>query len=47
MLNIVALVLAAALVARFVRTGGVPMLKMMGGMPGDEHDPHDAPHPHG
>jgi uncharacterized protein len=46
-LNIVALVLAAALVARFVRTGGVPMLKMMGGMPGDEHDPHDAPHPHG
>jgi uncharacterized protein len=46
-LNIVALVLAAALVARFVRTGGVPMLKMMGGMPGDEHDQHDAPHAHG
>ena len=30
-LNIVFLVLAAALVCRFVRTGGVPMLKTMGG----------------
>jgi uncharacterized protein len=32
-LNIVFLLLAGALVARFVRTGGVPMLKMMGGSP--------------
>ena len=41
MLNIVALVLAAALVARFVRTGGVPMLKMMGGgAPGGHADGH-------
>ena len=32
-LNIVFLVVAAVLVARFVRTGGVPMLKMMGGDP--------------
>ncbi len=45
-LNIVALVLAIALVVRFVRTGGMPMLKMMGGTPRQEHDQHDAPHPH-
>jgi uncharacterized protein len=32
-LNIVFLVLAFALVWRFVRTGGVPMLRMMGGSP--------------
>jgi uncharacterized protein len=32
-LNIVFLALAAALIIRFVRTGGVPMLKMMGGAP--------------
>jgi uncharacterized membrane protein YraQ (UPF0718 family) len=32
-LNIVFLAVAIALVARFVRTGGVPMLKMMGGHP--------------
>ena len=32
-LNIVFLVVAAALVIRFVRTGGRPMLKMMGGAP--------------
>ena len=36
-LNIVFLVLAAALVWRFVRTGGVPMLRMMGGSPDSEH----------
>jgi uncharacterized membrane protein YraQ (UPF0718 family) len=36
-LNIVFLMLAAALVWRFIRTGGVPMLKMMGGSP-DEHE---------
>ena len=34
-LNIVFLVLAAVLVWRFVRTGGVPMLRMMGGSPDD------------
>jgi uncharacterized protein len=32
-LNILALLLAAALVARFYRTGGRPMLAMMGGNP--------------
>jgi len=39
-LNIVFLALAAALVVRFVRTGGLPMLRMMGGKPDDmsEHD---------
>ena len=41
-LNIVFLILAAVLVARFVRTGGLPMLKMMGGAPGpDGPDGHD------
>ncbi len=45
-LNIVFLVVAAALVVRFVRTGGRPMLKMMGGGPsdGDGHD-HCVPAP--
>ncbi|MFE9327482.1 permease [Nocardia sp. NPDC052278] len=37
-LNIVFLVLAAALVTIFVRTGGIPMLRMMGGSPDTEHD---------
>jgi uncharacterized protein len=37
-LDIVALVFAAALCARFVRTGGIPMLKMMGGAPPGERD---------
>jgi uncharacterized membrane protein YraQ (UPF0718 family) len=32
-LNIVFLIVAAALIVRFIRTGGVPMLKMMGGAP--------------
>jgi uncharacterized membrane protein YraQ (UPF0718 family) len=36
-LNIVSLVVAVALVVRFVRTGGRPMLTMMGGEPGDDH----------
>jgi uncharacterized protein len=36
-LNIVFLVLAAVLVARFVTTGGIPMLRMMGGSPAGEH----------
>ena len=39
-LNIVFLVLAAALVIRFVRTGGIAMLRMMGGAP-DDHTGHD------
>ncbi|MGA3145909.1 MAG: permease [Acidimicrobiales bacterium] len=40
-LNIVALVVAGALGYRFVRTGGVPMLKMMGGeAPGARADGH-------
>jgi uncharacterized protein len=33
-LNIAFLILAAVLVIRFVRTGGLPMLRMMGGTPG-------------
>jgi uncharacterized protein len=37
-LNIAFGLLAAALVWRFVRTGGVPMLRMMGGAPDAEHD---------
>jgi uncharacterized protein len=32
-LNIAFLVMAAVLVARFVTTGGIPMLRMMGGVP--------------
>lgn len=48
-LNIVFLLLAAVLVIRFVRTGGIPMLRMMGGSPdaghGDTHAGHDH-HPH-
>jgi uncharacterized protein len=38
-LNIVFLALAAVLVARFVTTGGIPMLRMMGGSPAAEHGP--------
>ncbi|HUD70105.1 MAG TPA: permease [Acidimicrobiales bacterium] len=37
-LNIVALLVAAALIIRFVRTGGMAMMKMMGGSPGGEHE---------
>jgi uncharacterized membrane protein YraQ (UPF0718 family) len=37
-LNIVFLVLAAVLVVRFVRTGGIPMLRMMNGAPDGGHD---------
>ena len=40
-LNIVFLILAAALIIRFVRTGGVAMLRMMGGSP-DSHDHMDS-----
>ena len=47
-LNIVFLLLAAALIVRFVRTGGVPMLRMMGGDPDGDHAGHDhhAGHAH-
>ncbi|MGH3966554.1 MAG: permease, partial [Mycobacterium sp.] len=38
-LNIAFLVVAAGLVARFIATDGIPMLRMMGGSPG-EHDHH-------
>jgi hypothetical protein len=42
-LNIVFLALAAALIIRFVRTGGVAMLRMMGGPPDThEHDHSDS-----
>ena len=48
-LNIVALVVAAGLIYRFVRTGGVPMLAMMGGGPdgwhGHEHHDHEHNEP--
>jgi uncharacterized protein len=44
-LNILFLLLAAALIIRFVRTGGVAMLRMMGGSP-DSHDQHDHMHAH-
>jgi uncharacterized protein len=37
-LNIAFLVLAAVLVVRFVKTGGVPMLRAMGGSPDTEDD---------
>ena len=45
-LNIAFLILAAALVLRFVRTGGIAMLRMMGGAPDtaadhDHHTGHD------
>jgi uncharacterized membrane protein YraQ (UPF0718 family) len=40
-LNIAFLALATVLLIRFVRTGGVPMLRMMGGSPEAEHAAHD------
>jgi uncharacterized protein len=44
-LNIAFLVLAFVLVIRFVRTGGIAMLRMMGGTPDVEHGhAHDAGH---
>jgi uncharacterized membrane protein YraQ (UPF0718 family) len=43
-LNIVFLILAAALVVGFVRTGGIPMLRMMGGSPDAEHTGQDNRH---
>jgi len=44
-LDIVFLLLAAALLARFFRSGGGPMLRMMNGDP-DEHERHEQ-HGHG
>jgi uncharacterized membrane protein YraQ (UPF0718 family) len=41
-LNIAFLILAAALVFRFVRTGGISMLRMMGGAPDQDHTGHSA-----
>ena len=42
-LDIVFLLLAAALIIRFFRTGGLAMLRMMGGSPDShEHDHMDA-----
>jgi uncharacterized protein len=46
-LNIIFLILAAALIIRFVRTGGIAMLRMMGGSPGGHTDAqasHTDPH---
>jgi hypothetical protein len=47
-LNIIFLLLAAALLVRFFRSGGGPMLRMMGGAPGepDQHA-HPGPAPEG
>ncbi|MEU5591731.1 permease [Streptomyces sp. NPDC020298] len=42
-LNIVFLLLAAALVVRFLRTGGPAMLRMMGGSPDHPAHEHDGP----
>jgi uncharacterized membrane protein YraQ (UPF0718 family) len=41
-LNIAFLVVAAVLVVRFIRTGGIPMLRMMGGSPDAVPDCHAA-----
>jgi hypothetical protein len=46
-LNIAFLLLAAILVIRFVRTGGVPMLRMMGGSPDSGGHPEHSEHRHG
>jgi uncharacterized membrane protein YraQ (UPF0718 family) len=40
-LNIVFLVIAAVLIARFFTTGGMAMLRMMGGSPDAEHGHHE------
>ena len=45
-LNIAFLFLAAVLVVRFVRTGGIAMLRMMGGSPDTGHDDHGHDHGH-
>ena len=46
-LNIIFLLLAAALLVRFFRSGGRSMLKMMGGAPGTEHRGHVEHDGHG
>jgi uncharacterized membrane protein YraQ (UPF0718 family) len=46
-LNIAFLVMSAVLVARFVTTGGIPMLRMMGGSPDTTDEHHDHDHSHG
>jgi uncharacterized membrane protein YraQ (UPF0718 family) len=46
-LNIGFLVMAAVLVARFVTTGGIPMLRMMGGSPDTADKHHDDGHGQG
>ena len=43
-LNIAFLLLAAVLVVRFVRTGGLPMLRMMNGPADADHSHHDHGH---
>jgi len=40
-LNIAFLILTALFLIRFVRTGGIPMLRMMGGSPDAKHAGHD------
>ncbi|WP_174566155.1 permease [Nocardia pseudovaccinii] len=45
-LNIAFLILAAVLVTIFMRTGGISMLRMMGGSPDTEHE-HDHGSPYG
>jgi uncharacterized membrane protein YraQ (UPF0718 family) len=46
-LNIAFLILTALLLIRFIRTGGIPMLRMMGGSPDAEHAGNDHHHPDG
>jgi uncharacterized protein len=45
-LNIIFAAVAGLLVLRFVTTGGIPMLRMMGGSPDAEHEHHDHTHEH-
>src|SRR4051794_33220067 len=45
-LNIIFLAVALVLVVRFVRTGGIPMLRMMGGGPDDMANGHEHAHHH-
>jgi uncharacterized protein len=45
-LNIAFLVVAAALIARFITTGGLPMVRMMGGSPDARPGHHDHSHEH-
>jgi uncharacterized membrane protein YraQ (UPF0718 family) len=46
-LNIAFLTLATVLLIRFARTGGIPMLKMMGGSPDTDHAAHEGTRPDG